>query len=80
MMARERGSLPVVMAAVPLLAMQIGVGFVRFQARRKRGVRRFRHELIRGGMPRDQAARLAQAYHEAGSVRNLIRNARLPGA
>ena len=80
MMARERESLPVVMAAVPLLAVQIGVGFVRFQARRKRGVRRFHRELIRGGMPRDLAARLAQAYHEAGSVRNLLRNARAPGA
>jgi len=80
-MARDRDGLPVVvLAAVPLLAMQIGVGFVRFQARRKRGVRRFRHELVRAGMPKDQAARLAQAYHDAGSVRQILRGVRLPGA
>lgn len=76
-MARDRDGLPVVvMAAVPLLAMQIGVGFVRFQARRKRGVRRFRRELIRAGLPREQAARLTQAYHDAGSVRQLLRGVR----
>jgi len=76
-MARDRDGLPlVVMATVPLLAMQIGVGFVRFQARRKRGVRRFRRELIGAGMSKDQATRLAQAYHDAGSVRQILRGAR----
>ena len=80
MMARDRDGLPVVvMAAVPLLVMQIGVGFVRFQARRKRGVRRFPRELLRSGMPKDRVARLAQAYHDAGSIRRLLRGARLPG-
>ncbi len=73
MMARERSGVAVVIAAaVPLLAMQVGVGFLRFQVRRKRGVRSFRRALIRGGMPRDQASRLAHAYHEVGSLRRLI--------
>lgn len=75
-MAREREGMPVVFAAaVPILAVQVGVGFLRFQVGRKRGVRRFRRALIRGGMPRDQAARLAQAYHDAGSVRLILRGA-----
>lgn len=79
-MSRTRDGLPVIFAAaVPLLAMQVGVGFLRLQVRRKRGVRRFRRELIRAGMPKEQASRLAQAYHDTGSVRNLLRNARLPG-
>ncbi len=74
-MARDRDGLPVIVAAaVPLLAMQVGVGFLRFQVRRKRGVRGFRRSLIHGGMPRDQADRLAQAYHEAGSLRKILRN------
>ncbi|HYM38829.1 MAG TPA: hypothetical protein VEY12_01615 [Thermoplasmata archaeon] len=77
-MARDRDGLPVVIAAaVPLLAMQVGVGFLRFQVRRKRGVRRFRRDLVRSGMPKDQAARLAQAYHEAGSLRKILRGSRL---
>ena len=77
-MARDRNGLPVlVAAAVPLLAMQVGVGFLRFQVHRKRGVRGFRRALIRGGMPREQAAQLAQAYHEAGSLRKLLRGARI---
>jgi len=77
MMVRDRRGLPVVvMAAFPLLAMQLGVGFVRFQARRKQGVRRFRRELIGAGMSREQATRLAQAYHDAGSVRQILHRAR----
>lgn len=77
-MARDRDGIPVVLAAaVPVLAMQVGVGFLRFQVRRKRGVRRFRRTLIQGGLPRDQAARLAQAYHDAGSVRTILRGVRL---
>jgi len=75
-MARDRDGLHVaVAAAVPLLAIQVGVGFLRFQVRRKRGVRGFRRALIRGGMSKERAARLAQAYHEAGSVRMILRGA-----
>jgi len=77
-MAQDSGDVPVVIAAaVPILAMQVGVGFLRFQVRRKRGVRRFRRALIRGGLPKDQAARLAQAYHDAGSLRLILRGAGL---
>ncbi len=72
-MARDRDGLPVVlMAAVPIVAMQLGMGFLRFQARRKRGVRAFRKALALSGMPREQAVRLAQAYHDAGSLRKIL--------
>ncbi len=77
-MALDSGDVPVVIAAaVPILAMQVSVGFLRFQVRRKRGVRRFRRALIRGGLPKNQAARLAQAYHDAGSLRLILRGAGL---
>lgn len=73
-MARDQDGLPViVMAAVPLFAVQFGVEFLRFQHRRKRGVRAFRRTLVRGGMSKEQAGRLAQSYHEAGSLRQIIR-------
>ncbi len=80
-MARDRDGLPVLIAAaVPLLAMQVGVGFLRLQVRRKQGVRAFKRELRRTGMPKDQVVRLAQAYHDAGSVRKILRGTRLSRA
>ena len=76
-MARDRDSLPVVLvAAIPVVAIRLSMGFLRFQARRKRGVQRFRETLMQSGMPREQAARLAQSYHDAGSLRKVLRAAR----
>lgn len=76
-MGRDRDGVPVIVAAaVPLLAMQAGVGFLRFQVRRKSGVRRFRRALLSSGVPEELAARLAQTYHEAGSVRAILRGVR----
>ncbi len=73
-MARDRDGLPLVIAAtVPRLAMQFGFGFLRFQVRRKRGVRKFRRALVQGGMSKPRAARLAQEYHEVGSLVKLLR-------
>ncbi|HWM51745.1 MAG TPA: hypothetical protein VNP71_01065 [Thermoplasmata archaeon] len=76
-MARDRDSLPVVLvAAIPVVAIRLSVGFLRFQARRKRGVQSFRATLMQSGMPQEQAARLAQSYHDAGSLRKVLRAAR----
>jgi hypothetical protein len=75
-MSRKRAGLPVILiAALPVVAVRLGVGFLRFQARRKRGVQGFRATLVRNGMPREQAARLAQNYHDAGSLRKVLRAA-----
>jgi hypothetical protein len=70
----DRGDrLPVIfLEAIPVLAARFGWGFLRYQARRKRGVRAFRRTLLQSGMPRDQAETLVQAYHDAGSVRRLL--------
>ena len=76
-MARNQDGLPViVMSTIPVLAVQFSVEFLRFQSRRKRGVRAFRKTLVRNGMPREQAARLAQSFHEAGSFRKILRGVR----
>ena len=75
-MARDHPGLPIILiAGIPIVAMRLGVGFLRFQARRKRGVQRFRETLVRGGMPREQAGRLAQTYHDVGSLRKVLRAA-----
>jgi len=75
-MARDHPGLPIILiAGIPIVAVRLGVGFLRFQARRKRGVQRFRETLVRSGMPREQAERLAQNYHDAGSLRKVLRAA-----
>jgi len=74
-MADRGDRLPVVLlGSLPGLAARFGWGFLRFQARRKRGVRAFRRALLRSGMPRDRVEPLAQAYHDIGSVRILLRS------
>lgn len=76
MMADGQDRLPVVlMATLPALTWRFGIGFLQFQTRRKRGVRRFQQTLLASGMPREQAAGLAQAYHDAGSLRNILKGA-----
>jgi len=75
-MARDHPGLPIILiAAIPVVAVRLGVGFLRFQKRRKQGVQRFRETLVRSGMPREQAGRLAQSYHDAGSLRKMLRAA-----
>jgi hypothetical protein len=76
-MARDGPGVAVILiAGIPVVAIRLGMGFLRYQARRRQGVQRFRETLIRGGMPREQAARLAQSYHEAGSLTKVLRSAR----
>lgn len=78
-MAQDQDRLPVVlMASLPPLGWHVAVGFLRFQSRRKKGVRRFRRALIAGGLSREQASRLAEAYHEAGSIREILRGVGRP--
>jgi hypothetical protein len=74
----DRGDrLPIVfLEALPVLAARFGWGFLRYQARRKRGVQAFRSALLRSGMPRDRVEVLARAYHDVGSVRRLLRTGR----
>lgn len=76
-MARNSGGVPVVLiAAIPVAVVRLGVEFLRFQAHRKRGVQGFRATLVQNGMPRELADRLAQSYHDAGSIRKVLRASR----
>ena len=73
-MADRGDRLPVVLlGTLPGLGARFGWGFLRYQARRKRGVRAFRRALLRSGIPRDRVEPLARAYHDIGSVRSLLR-------
>lgn len=65
--------MPIEIAArMPGFLLRLGVGFVRMQRKRKSGVREFRRTLLESGLPVAFANRLAGAYYETGSPRNLL--------
>lgn len=73
-MRRTEPSLPLALAArIPGILLQMGVGILRMQNRRKRGVKAFRHALLRSGVPQELTGRLADAYYRAGSPRQIMR-------
>jgi hypothetical protein len=66
-------TLPVALAAmVPILLLRLGLVFVRFKVKRRGSVRRFRRALVRGGMDRDAAGRLAAEYESYGRLRTYL--------
>ncbi len=69
----RKGPAVVLLAVVPIVLLRLGVGLLRFESRRRRGVRRFRRALVAGGLNPAQATRLARMYHEAGSIRHVLR-------
>jgi len=76
----EGTGLPLAIAVqVPTLAVRVAAGFVRFLGTRRSGVRTFRTALVRAGMRPDLADRLAQSYHDAGSIAKLLRDATVRG-
>lgn len=72
-MVREewRGLPVVVAAAMPVVGVRLGATYLRFLMKRKRGVRAFRRALLAAEVPRERVGELAQAYHEAGSIRTI---------
>ena len=72
----DGGSVALLLASrVPLLVLRFGTGYLRYLGRRRRGVHTFHETLLAGGMPPDRASQLADAFHEVGSLPNLIRGA-----
>jgi len=72
--------MPVVIAAtVPVLVVRLGFTFVRMKVKRRGAVRRFCRALLRGGMTRENAHRLATDYEAIGRMRTYIpRGLRFP--
>ena len=66
-------TLPVALAAmVPILLLRLGLVFVRFKVKRRGGVRAFRTALLRGGMRREDADRLAAEFESYGRLRSYL--------
>jgi len=66
-------TLPLVLAAaIPVLVLRLGVVFLRLKRKRRGGVRAFRKALLRGGMRREDAARLADQFASYGRLRSYL--------
>jgi len=73
--ARNDSAILVLTTTVPLVALRLGATYLRCLATRRRGVRTFERTLRSGGMPKEDAARLAETYMSVGSLRGLIQSA-----
>jgi len=66
-------TVPVALAAmVPLVALRLGVTFLRVKAKRRGAVRRFRRALQGAGMASEFADRLAAEYESYGRLRSYV--------
>ena len=55
-----------------MLLVKFGLAFLRYEMRRKRGVRVFKKELRAQNMGREHVDLLTKSYQSAGSVRSLV--------
>lgn len=77
MTLEDRREIPLaVAAAVPGILLGLSGSYLRFLARRKSGVRAFKRALREAGVPSERVAPLAQAYHDAGSLRKILARGR----
>ena len=59
---------------VPVMLVRFSLAFLRYEMRRKRGVRTFKKELRAQNIGREHVNLLTKSYQSAGSVRSLINN------
>ena len=59
-------------ARVPGLVIRLVFTAMRFKSRAKKSARKLRRAMIKGGMSREMATRLAARYEESFSIRELI--------
>lgn len=59
---------------IPVLLVKFGLTFLRYEMRRKKGVRTFKKELRAQNMGREHVNLLTKSYQSAGSIRSLINN------
>ena len=61
-------------AFIPMVTLNLGVSYLRMKRQVKRARRAFYRELVGSGLPREEAARLADEYASAVSVRRILRS------
>ncbi len=68
------------LAKVPRLILSLFFTYLRFKRKMKKGTKRLRKSLIKGGMDKKMANELASRYEESLSIRKLLKSGILKGA
>ena len=68
----ERSAVLYAVALSPILGLKVGISYLRMKRAARRGEKKFFRELVRSGLPREEAKSLSYEYSGAISVRSLI--------
>ncbi|UCC92415.1 MAG: hypothetical protein JSW25_07005 [Thermoplasmata archaeon] len=68
-----------VLAKSPVLLLKVSWRYLRMKKRAQRAERTFRQRLEASGMDRETAARFAETYGSAVSIRKLLKETGIPG-
>lgn len=69
---RDRSAVLTIAANFPPLAFRLGLQYLRVKRSANRARNRFYKELVRSGLPRNQAKDLADQYVSAVSIRSIM--------
>lgn len=69
---KDRSAVLYAVALGPSVGLKVTVSFLKMKRAARRAEKSFYHELLRSGLPREEAKDLALEYGSAVSVRNLI--------
>jgi hypothetical protein len=61
-------------ANAPLLMMRLGVSFLRMKRQANRSAKRFYREMVRNGVPPQEARKLSEEYTSVVSLRHWFRS------
>lgn len=70
---KDRSAVLYAVANTPTLGFRLFVSYLRMKRAARRAEDNFYRELLRSGLPKDEARRLADEYGSAFSVRNFFK-------
>jgi hypothetical protein len=70
---REGNTVLMAAAYGPIIAIRVGLQYLRIKRKANKARGRFYNELVRGGVPREQAAELADEYAGGLSIRSFFK-------
>lgn len=71
--SRTRSNFPLhILSSAPSLLLKTGVSFLKFKSARRKGVQRFRKELLGSGLSEEQIESLTTQYEDIGRLRKYF--------
>lgn len=70
----DREAVLTVAAFAPTIAIRVGISFLKLKRRAKKAGKRFYKELVRNGVPPQEARKLADEYTSMVSIRYWAKN------